>query len=181
MARFYVRLMRTLVLGTAILVLFGCGGGTVTVVQGGGTNVPAPPATPTHAPPTATPKPTNTPTPGHLLVNIKPNPPGYYGGLNGGTSEYTCHSGTTCAVDGPCTSPNWPTFILNNTGQTSLTWNATVSSTPGGWGLSATSGSIAGGGAKSISMTNGPGGGSATYVFQGPGQTITINAGCGAG
>lgn len=177
MPGFSSRLMRMLVLGTAMVVLFGCGGSTVTVVQGGGTNTPAS----STAIATATPKPTNTSTPGHLLVNIKPNPPGYFGGQNGGTSEYTCHSGTTCTIDGPCTSPDWPTFVLNNIGQTSLTWSVTITVYAGAWNLSATSGTLAGGASTNVTVTQGNTGGGAQYVFHGPGQTVTINIGCGAG
>lgn len=173
------RLFRPALLVFAVVITLGCGATTTVVVNGPtATAVPAtatPHATATPAPPTA------TPTPGHLLVNIRPNPPGYYGGQNGGTSEYTCHSGTTCPVDGPCTSPDWPTFFLNNIGQTALNWSATVQGTPGGWGLSATQGTLAGGAATSVSMYNGPGGGGATYVFSGPGQTVTVTASCGAG
>lgn len=127
-----------------------------------------------------TPKPTATPTPGHLLVTVHPNPPGNYG-IQGTTGDATCHSGSTCTVNGPCTSPDWPTIILSNSGQVALTWHASVTSTPGGWGLSATSGTIGGGAAVDVSISNGPGGGGATYVFTGPAQTVTLDVGCGAG
>ena len=178
MPRFYAQLIRIGALGIAMVVLFGCGGGTTTIVQGGGTSTP-PTATNT-PPPTPTPKPTATPTPGHLLVTVHPNPPGYYG-IQGTTGDATCHNGSTCSIDGPCTSPDWPTVILSNSGQTALTWHASVTSTPGGWGLSATSGTIGGGAAVNVSITNGPGGGGATYVFTGPAQTVTLDVGCGAG
>lgn len=180
MTRFSSTLIRTSTLAIALFVLFGCGA-TTTIVQGGGTNVPAPPATATPTPPpTVVPKPTSTPTPGHLLVTVHPNPPGDYG-IQGTTGDAPCHSGSTCTINGPCTSPDWPTIILSNSGQTALTWHASVTSTPGGWSLSATSGTIGGGAAVNVSITNGPGGGSASYVFTGPAQTVTLEVGCGAG
>ncbi|HEY7834306.1 MAG TPA: hypothetical protein VIG30_12095 [Ktedonobacterales bacterium] len=164
----------------AVVVLFGCGlgGGTSTIVQGGGTNTPA--AATNTPPPTPTPKPTATPTPGHLLVTVHPNPPGYYG-ITGTTGDATCHTGSTCSIDGPCTSPDWPTFILSNSGQAALTWHVTITVYAGAWNLSATSGTIGGGGATNVTVTQGNEGGGAQYVFTGPGQTVTINIGCGAG
>lgn len=181
MARFSSPVFRIGALAIAMFILFGCGAPT-TIVQGGGTNVPAPPATATLTPPpTPTPKPTATPTPGHLLVTVHPNPPGNYG-IQGTTGDATCHNGSTCTINGPCTSPDWPTIILSNSGQVSLTWHAAVNySNPPGWGLSATSGTLAGGASTNVSISNGPGGGGVQYVFTGPGQTVTLNVGCGAG
>lgn len=177
MPRSYARLRGIATLGIAMVVLFGCGlgGGTTTIVQGGGT------ATATNTPPpTPTPKPTATPTPGHLLVTVHPNPPGYYG-ISGTTGDATCHNGSTCSIDGPCTSPDWPTFILSNSGQAALTWSVTITPYAGNWDLSSTSGTIAGGGATDVTVTGGNTGGGAQYVFHGPAQTVTINIGCGAG
>jgi hypothetical protein len=181
MARHHARFLRTVMLGIATLLTFGCGV-TTTVVQGGGTHTPATAtATATNTPPpTATPLPTATPTPGHLLVTVHPNPPGYYG-VQGTTGDAICHSGTTCTINGPCTSPDWPTFVLNNIGQTSLTWNVTTQVSAGAWDLSATSGTIAGGAGTNVTITQGNAGGGVQYVFTGPAQNVTINVGCGAG
>lgn len=174
------KLIRTGALAIAVFILFGCGA-TTSIVQGGGTNIPAPPATATPTtPPTATPKPTATPTPGLLTVTVHPNPPGYYG-ISGTTGDAVCHNGSTCSIDGPCTSPDWPTFVLGNTGQVALTWHVAITVYGGAWDLSATSGTIAGGASANVTITQGNAGGAAQYVFTGPAQTITINVGCGAG
>ena len=179
MARFYSQLIRIGALGVAMVALFGCGGGTVTVLQGGGATSTVAGATAT-LPPTATPKPTATFTPGHLLVTVHPNPPGYYG-VQGQPGDYTCHNGSTCTVNGPCTSPDWPTFVLSNSGQASLTWKVTLHVTAGAWNLSATQGTLAGGKSTDVKITQGDQGGAVEYVFTGPGQTVTIDVGCGAG
>jgi hypothetical protein len=163
-------LLRIGVLGIAMLMIFGCGL-TTAVGPGGSTAIPTA---------TSTATPTATPTPGHLVVTIIPNPSICSGT---GCNPYVCQNGTTCHIDWTCLSPAWPTLRLSNSGQASLTWNATVTQyNPDGppWSLSATHGPLAGGASTNVTITNGPGGGM-QVVFTGPGQTVTLSITCGVG
>jgi hypothetical protein len=166
-----------------VMLACGFGGGTSTIAQGGGSTPAAPTATHTPAAPTATPPPpppTATPTPGHLLVTIIPNSSTCSGSS---CNPYICHNGTTCDIDWTCLSPAWPTLNLSNSGQAALTWQTAITQyNPDGppWSLSQTSGTLAGGAATNVTITNGPGGGM-KVVFTGPAQTVTLSITCGIG
>jgi hypothetical protein len=179
MSRFSALLPKVAALGIAMLVLFGCG--VTSVVQGGSTTTTVATAAATNTPlPTLTPSPAPTKTPGHMLVTIIPNTSTCSGSS---CNPYVCHDGTTCNIDWTCLSPAWPTLNLSNSGQSSLTWNAAITQyNPDGppWSLSATHGSLAGGAATNVTITNGPGGGM-KVVFTGAAQTVTLSITCGVG
>jgi hypothetical protein len=175
MSRFYPPLLRIGALGLALVVILGCGA-VSTVAQGGST---ATPTTPT-ATATNTATPTATPAAGHLVLTIIPNSNTCSGSS---CNPSICHDGTTCTIDWTCLSPEWPTLNLSNSGQASLTWNATLTQyNPSGppWSLSATQGTLAGGTSTNVTITNGPGGGMKA-VFTGTSETITLSITCGAG
>jgi hypothetical protein len=63
-----------------------------------------------------------------------------------------------------------------------LNWTTTFTQYgPLPWTLSATQGTLAGGAAKNLTLTNGAGGGGVQIVFHGPAQTVTLMFSCGAG
>lgn len=181
MAQYVSRLIRSAMLGFAVLAIFGCGLTSASVV-GAATSVP----TATTAPsPTATAvAPTATPTPGHLLVTINPNPNTCSGS---GCTPYVCHNGSTCRVEWSCLSDSWPTFTLSNIGQASLTWTGTLNGNgqpTTGWSISANNGSLAGGGSTTVSVHDNPSQIQTTDMrinFTGPAQSVTIELTCGIG
>ncbi len=181
MARSLARLLRIGVLGMAVLAVLACGLSTSVGVVGG-TSAPMV-ATATHTPlPTTTPQPTATPTPGHLLVTVNP-----LCQTSQSCGPYVCHNGTTCTEHGICTASAWPTFALSNIGQVALTWHGTINGNgipTTGWTLSASSGTLAGGGSTTVSVNDDPtqiGLTNPSIVFTGPGQTVTITLSCGIG
>jgi hypothetical protein len=157
----------------AVLALLGCGSAT-SLVSGAAT------ATPIAA--TATATPSLTAIPGQLVVTVHPVDCG-----SSSCTAYICHSGTTCTEGGICTASLWPTFTLSNSGGSPVTWNGSFDghgSSTVGWTLSATTGSLAGGGSTTVTANDDPTMIQTTnpsVVFAAPEQTVTINFHCGIG
>jgi hypothetical protein len=179
------RLTNLAVLVLSLLALLACGISS-TVGAAGGTSAAAtatlaPTATPTLAP-TATP----TPTPGHMLVTVHPNSLTCSGS---GCNPYVCHDGMTCHSDWSCLTHSWPTVVLSNSGQASLSWTVTItehgtSNAVAGWSASPKSGTLAGDATKTVSFDDDPSTVGVTdvdYTFKGAAQKVIIELSCGIG